>query len=248
MLVLARRAGESIVFPDLGVTLEVVRIQGSVARLGIQAPPEIKVLRQELANRAPPAADKLPHALRNRLHAATLAVHLLQRQLESGMTADAEATLEKVSRQFQALEQELAGHRAPAQASSPKAPCRALLVEDDDNERELLAGYLRLSGFDVVTAIDGCEALDYLATQRKTDIVLLDMLMPRCDGPTTVREIRCNTQYEGLKIFAVSGTAPADLGVRSGPAGVDRWFPKPLNPNNLVREIHRELAASCGPM
>jgi len=117
-------------------------------------------------------------------------------------------------------------------------------VEDNQNERELLAGFLRMAGFDVVTAGDGADALDYLSAKAPPDFMLLDMIMPRCDGPATVRTIRANPQLAGLKIFAVSGISPGELRLESGPAGVDRWFPKPVNPNTLVQALNRELATS----
>lgn len=50
MLVLSRKSNESIVFPELGIEIEVVRVKGSTVRLGIKAPQEIKVLRKELIN------------------------------------------------------------------------------------------------------------------------------------------------------------------------------------------------------
>jgi carbon storage regulator CsrA len=49
MLVLSRRPNEKIVFPGLGITVQVAEIKGSQVRLGIEAPPEVKVLREELA-------------------------------------------------------------------------------------------------------------------------------------------------------------------------------------------------------
>jgi len=66
------------------------------------------------------------------------------------------------------------------------------------------------------------------------------MLMPRCDGPTTVHSIRSDPHYAGLKIFAVSGRSPAEFGLKTGRTGIDRWFPKPLNPEVLLRELNHE--------
>jgi len=108
-----------------------------------------------------------------------------------GMSADAAATLERLDREFQSL------RRAPRRRSaSPHrrrrcgpgrsaAPCSS---RDDRNECELLAAFLRLSGVEVATAGDGADALDYLRAPPSR-VVLLDMIMPRCDGPTTVRAI-----------------------------------------------------------
>jgi DNA-binding response OmpR family regulator len=116
------------------------------------------------------------------------------------------------------------------------------VVEDDANESELLAAFLRLSGFDVDTASDGCDALDYLSCgRRRPDVVLLDMQMPRCDGASTISAIRENPAYSGLRVIAVSGRVPADMGVTVGPSGVDKWFRKPLNPQTLVSELQRDF-------
>src|SRR5262249_53908914 len=123
---------------------------------------------------------------------------------------------------------------------------KALLVEDDANQRELLAGFLRMSGIDVATAGDGCAALDYLHSHPCPDLVLLDMGLPRCDGPTAVRLIRSEAAYRDLKIFAVTGASPDELGVETGPAGINRWFRKPLDPTALLQELRQEMAPhSC---
>ncbi len=52
MLVLTRRLNEKLVLPTLGITIEVVAVQGNAVRLGIQAPADVKVMREELVNRA----------------------------------------------------------------------------------------------------------------------------------------------------------------------------------------------------
>ena len=129
----------------------------------------------------------------------------------------------------------------PRPVKAVKHP-RALLVEDDQNERELLAGFLRLSGMDVDVVEDGVDALDYLRTKTPPDIILLDMILPRCDGPTTVRQIRSNPGNNRLKIFGVTGHAPESFHLE----GVDRWFRKPLNPEVLLHDLSEELEhAAC---
>jgi CheY-like chemotaxis protein len=69
----------------------------------------------------------------------------------------------------------------------------------------------------------------------------MDMLMPRLGGPEAVRTIRSDPRHHGLKIYAVSGTSPQNLGMETGPKGVDRWFQQPLDPERLVGEMVREV-------
>ena len=49
MLVLTRRADQKIVFPSVGITVDVLRVKGNVVKIGIQAPPDVQVLRHEIA-------------------------------------------------------------------------------------------------------------------------------------------------------------------------------------------------------
>jgi CheY-like chemotaxis protein len=129
---------------------------------------------------------------------------------------------------------------APAQKGSPKA----LLVEDDHNECELLAGFFRLAGYEVATAADGSDAIDYLRQHERPDVMLLDMMLPRCDGPTTIRRLRDDPAFNDLKIFAMSGFTPDQVGLDCGASGVARWFQKPLNPELLLRELNATRLAS----
>jgi carbon storage regulator CsrA len=250
MLVLSRREDDKIVFPNLGITVEVLRVAGRSVRLGIKAPSHVRVLRHELANDEADALDSVvaavkpgrisDHQLRNRLNHATLGLSLVQQYLEKGRAAAADVELDKVLAVFQSLEEDL----SPAVQEDASSGHRALLVEDDANESELLAGFLRLSGFSVDRAFDGSDALEYLAEKGQPDVVLLDMQMPRCDGPTTIQAIRMNPDYSGLRVYAVSGQVADEAGVTIGPSGVNRWFRKPLNPQSLVTELRRELQAA----
>jgi carbon storage regulator CsrA len=256
MLVLSRRLHEKILFPGIQATVKVVAINGSVVRLGVEAPPAITVLREEVFDRAAEWAPALPaqrsseeklphmhHLLRTRLNVSTIGLELLRRQLQDGLTLEAVATLDEIQEDLLLLQERLDGEFEKTVPRPVVKPRKALLVEDDHNECELLAGFLRLAGLDVTTAGDGADALNYLRDQGRPDIMLLDMMLPRCDGPTTVREIRRNPAYAGLKIYAVTGHDPGRFRLAQGATGVDRWFQKPVNPEALLRDLTQELNA-----
>jgi carbon storage regulator CsrA len=267
MLVLSRGQNDKVVFPSLGITVEILRVLGSRVRIGIEAPKDIPVLRDEVAAKdngaAPIAGQPLEmetaksthvepaismHAINNRLQKATLALRLLQRMLEIGEVDNVESMIFKIFEEFKALEVELAPtNGAPVAVPQTAKGRRALIVEDDANELELLAAYLRLCGFEVDTATDGLQAMMQLSQNERPDVVLLDMKMPRLDGYKTVSAIRQNPNYQDLKIFAVTGTYQAENAALMGSEKVDQWFRKPIDPKHLVDAIHRELAGEFAP-
>jgi carbon storage regulator CsrA len=227
MLVVTRRPSQKISFPSLGITVQILKITRNAARVGIEAPPEIKILRDELSPASSPSTkSKNDHALANALSKLTLAIHLARKQWEAGRATQADETLVTALRALEHLEQ--------LRQSQPQLRrFRALIVEDDVNERELLAGLLGMNGCDCATAADGIAALEYLETAELPDVVLLDISMPRCNGPETLRRIRSNDRFAGLRVFSVSSTSPQEVNVPEGPGGFDAWFPKPLNPRRL---------------
>jgi carbon storage regulator CsrA len=254
MLVVSRRPNEKIVFPDISATVQVVAVKANVVRLGIDAPRDVAVFREEIMERkarealapGPPGADlaDLRRRLKDRLREAAVGLAVAGPGQPAEWVAAAEAALAQIDQKLRAVEERLAGfagaptHR-PAKLSRAR---RALVVEDDANERELLAGFLRMAGIDVATAGDGADALEYLHKHRP-DAVLLDMILPRCDGPTTLRTIRHDPDLRGLRIFGVSGHLPEEFGLERGPAGIDRWFQKPLDPQVLLAELNSDVCA-----
>ncbi len=259
MLVLSRGRNDKVVFPTLGITIEILRIDGNKIRLGVDAPTEVPILRHELvaegrSDYSKNEARELSHAMRNRLHTAELGLHLLKLKLEADEAEDAGSTIFTILNELKALEKELEPRPEAPAAAAPAAAadeagraCRALIVEDNENESELLAGYLRMRGVEVDTASDGLQAMVHLAKHERPDVVLLDMRMPRCDGRKTVSAIRRNPEYRGLKIIAVSGTDERKAEVKIGPEGVNRWFCKPVNPGKLVDAIREELSSAGVP-
>src|SRR5262245_3741780 len=166
MLVLSRRLNEKVVLPGINTTLQITDIKRGVVRLGIVAPPAVAVFRDEVWQRerhgkaipellhdsaAWSRLQELGHLLRNRLNAATIGLALLRRQLQVGLCEPARQTLERLEQEFEGLGGEVrrAVEQGKPRVKPPVRVRKALLVEDDQNERELLAGFLRLAGLDV---------------------------------------------------------------------------------------------------
>jgi carbon storage regulator CsrA len=244
MLVLSRRLNDKIVFPTLGISVEILRVDGRTVRVGVEAPKSVPVIRAELAGtqREPiepalskPAARQLDHELRGRLNTATVALFVAQKQLEIGDTTAAQRTLREALGVFAALEKEL--ESSPAKAARASHRLSALLVEENVNESALLAGYLRLSGIDVDAVNDGQAALDYFATMGRPDVVLLDMRLPSRSGPEILESVRSYPSRCDLKVFAVTGSSSSEFELPTSPKGVDGWFSKPLNPPHMIEAI-----------
>jgi carbon storage regulator CsrA len=255
MLVLSRKLNERLVFPAFGTFVQILGIRSNTVRLGIEAPSAVEVFREELYNAKrsfltdgdPSASERQAMAdlVLKRLDIATEGLEILAKQLGTGAAAEALSTLEGIKQEVELMKARI--HEPARSLNDPAWHCRALLVEDDRNERELLASYLRMAGIEVDVAGDGCAALEYLRRPEQPDVVLLDMGLPRCDGATAVRIIRDDPQLARLKIIAVSGHSPEEFEVAHGRRGVDRWFLKPIDPAALLRDIERIAAPTAKP-
>lgn len=241
MLVLSRNETEKLVFPNLGVSIEILQINRGRVRIGVDAPPEITVLRHELYEErlknggVQATVKRFDHDLRNKMNTANLSLTLAKKLLELGVYDRADETLKKAIDEFQSIDQKI--------ATLPESKITALVVEDNANESGLLAEVLKLSGFDVRTAADGFEAIEKLR-ESCPDAVLLDMNMPRCDGATTIKKIREDHRFDQVLLYAVSGSSPHEYHIPIGPEGVKRWFAKPISVDSLIQALKAELSTS----
>ncbi|EMI43356.1 response regulator [Rhodopirellula sp. SWK7] len=263
MLVLSRKSDESIFFPGLGITISILRTDRRTARVGIDAPPQIRILRKELVDGTEEetfdvasfeqtwgSASANLHELRNQLNTLNLGLQFYRQQMDAGMIDEANVTFLRVLKQLDKIERDVS-KQAEAKATEEahltmqqKRSVQVLLVEDDADQRELLAGVLEMRGCEVATACDGTDALNYLESNPWPDFVLLDMRMPNGDGASTVRALRRINASPHLRIVATSGTSPQELGISQGSDGVDRWFPKPLNTDGLIRYMQQPAEAN----
>lgn len=248
MLVLARRADESIVFPNVGIKLKVIRIKGQVARLGIEAPDDVSILRGEISPvdvaskpSQPPRelSNEWIHELRNKLNYVLLTVEVMQQQIDAGRSEEITDKFSKLIDELQSLDEMLEPDQSTSKPEKLESEVRVLVVDDQENERALLANLLELQGCRVETVGDGIEAMEYLDSHPQPDFVLLDMSMPRCNGPQFLENLRRRDEYKDLRVFAVSGHSSQSAGVPVGPDGVDGWFRKPLNTNRLISSMNQ---------
>jgi carbon storage regulator CsrA len=254
MLVLSRRENESVLFPNLDIEVRIIRVAGKIVRVGVNAPKHIRVLRGELADQASTPTRRSSavvldrHAIRNRLNNAMLGLQLLQASIETGDTEDLESSVHSIFQTLDELNHALDGDTpeadpagAPRDAALPEADNQryALIVDDSKNEASLLAQLLRLKGYTPHVVHNGREAIRWLEEHAQPDVVLMDMSMPEMDGPTAIREIRNDSRFDGVQLFGVSGMKPSEVGLPAGAGGIDHWFQKPVNANEIAREIDR---------
>ena len=242
MLVVSRRCDEEIVFPTIGVTVKILQAAGNRARLGIDAPAHIQILRGELVSAA--VAPPSNHQLRNDLNAITLFIEMYERLVQRGDFDRAHQTYLQMLTRLKEIDKNYAPTKTIDPVGNPMA--RVLIVEDDDNERELLAGLLRMDGCVVDTVPDGAEAFARLSSSEpRPDVVLLDMMLPKIDGPHMLSLIRNHERLNDLTVFGMSGRRADEVGITvGGRNGINAWFEKPLNPNRLVEAIHQHQMPS----
>jgi CheY-like chemotaxis protein len=113
---------------------------------------------------------------------------------------------------------------------------RVLVVDDSAVIRQLITVNLELEGFEVVTAVDGQDALDKIH-EVAPDVVTIDVMMPRLDGFDTVARLRADPRTSHLKIAMVTACAQ-ESDIRKGHSvGVDAYVTKPFDPDSLVRTV-----------
>lgn len=112
-----------------------------------------------------------------------------------------------------------------------------LIVEDDRDIVELLSLYLTGSGYDVVTAGNGEEALEQLQ-QHPADIALVDIMMPRMNGYDFIKALRATDNIPVIIISARTQAADKIVGLD---AGADGFIAKPFNPLEVTAQIRALL-------
>src|SRR4029450_1806204 len=105
---------------------------------------------------------------------------------------------------------------------------RVLIVDDILANVRLLEAKLSAEYFDVVTAMNGVDALESIK-RTKPDIVLLDVMMPGIDGIEVCRQIKGDSQTHHIPVVMVTALDQPEDRVKGLEAGADDFLPKPVN-------------------
>ena len=118
-------------------------------------------------------------------------------------------------------------------------PC-VLIVDDYPDAREMYSEYLQYSGFDVIEAENGMEALTK-AAEKAPDIILMDLSLPVMDGWEATRRLKADDRTASIPVVALTGHALAGISEGAKRAGCDAFVTKPCLPEDLVKEIRKLL-------
>ena len=115
-----------------------------------------------------------------------------------------------------------------------------LVVEDEEAIREMLMIVLQQSGFEVMAAADAKEAQRVLE-QNKTDLILLDWMLPGISGVEWARRLKKENVYRDVPIILLTARGEEEDKVRGLEIGADDYVTKPFSPNELVARIKAVL-------
>jgi signal transduction histidine kinase/ActR/RegA family two-component response regulator len=119
-----------------------------------------------------------------------------------------------------------------------------LLADDNEINTASLSEYLELSGYRVVVARDGADALAKAETENP-HLILMDIQMPAMDGLEATRRLRANQRFAATPIIALTALAMAGDRDRCLAAGATEYMSKPLSPRAVVDTIRRLLDAKA---
>ncbi len=124
--------------------------------------------------------------------------------------------------------------KTPNQEKQEKA--RILLVDDEPGLRKAVQAYLNDEGFDVTTALDGEDGFQK-ATQIMPDVVITDVMMPRCDGYELLKKLRTDERLGGTPVIFLTAKGMTLDRTQGYEAGVDDYISKPFDPDELVARV-----------
>jgi two-component system cell cycle response regulator DivK len=128
------------------------------------------------------------------------------------------------------------GMHTPAVGQQQGTGALVLVVDDSPDARAMYGEYLRHSGFRVVTANNGEEAL-LAACAESPAVIVMDLAMPQMDGWEAIRELRANPTTSEIPIVALSAYAFANAPTRAREAGADLCLSKPCLPPQVARVV-----------
>jgi twitching motility two-component system response regulator PilG len=118
---------------------------------------------------------------------------------------------------------------------------KVMVIDDSKTIRRTAETLLKKAGCEVVTAIDGFEALAKI-TDQKPDVIFIDIMMPRLDGYQTCALIKKNKNYKSTPVILLTSKDGLFDRARGRIVGSDRYLTKPFTKDELLGAIKEHLA------
>jgi two-component system, cell cycle response regulator DivK len=115
-------------------------------------------------------------------------------------------------------------------------PRKILVVEDNEDSRELAVKVLKNKGYQVIAAVDGEDAVEK-AIAEKPDLILLDISLPKLDGYEVAKKLKSMAEFQEIPIVALTAHAMKGDREKVIVAGFEGYITKPIN----VRELPDQL-------
>ena len=115
-----------------------------------------------------------------------------------------------------------------------------LTVDDSASVRQMVSFTLKNAGYEVITAVDGQDALGKL-NGGTINLVITDLNMPNLDGIGLIRQLRADAKYKFLPIIMLTTESQAEKKQEGKAAGATGWIVKPFTPEQLVAVAKKVL-------
>jgi two-component system, cell cycle response regulator DivK len=117
---------------------------------------------------------------------------------------------------------------------------RILVIEDQEDNRQILRDLLTSADFEVIEAVDGEAGLAAAAAHRP-DLVLMDIQLPGLDGYEATRRIKADAVLRAIPVIAVTSYASSSDVDKARAAGCDAFVSKPFSPRQLLAKVREYL-------
>jgi DNA-binding response OmpR family regulator len=123
----------------------------------------------------------------------------------------------------------------------PASGTRLLVVDDNEDNRDMLARRLRRRGYEVSTADSGATALELISSAHRFDAVLLDVMMPDLTGLEVLAKLRTRFNKEQLPILMATARSDSEDVVEALRLGANDYVTKPINLDEVISALEVAL-------
>ena len=119
-------------------------------------------------------------------------------------------------------------------------PKRVLIVDDNQDSRELVVKVLKNKGYEMIEATDGEEAIEKAVGERP-DLILLDISIPKLDGYEVTRRLKSREEFKETPIVALTAHAMKGDRAKALEVGCEGYISKPINIRELPDQVKSYL-------